>query len=125
MPDWPAAHRPNMLLLLTVSQGRGRSRCSSCRSRRRQHSGSSMICTKPSAGRSMSRRAAAELAADVVKLIRTLTTVAHVAGFDETTLRAELAREKKYVLGAFNHSLNQQTRSSALGLPGPVRGNFS
>ena len=33
-------------------------------------------------------RKAAELAADVIKLIRTLITAAHVAGFDETTLRA-------------------------------------
>jgi len=46
-------------------------------------------------------RKAAELAADVIKLIRTLITAAHVAGFDETTLRAGPAGEKKYVLGAF------------------------
>jgi len=46
-------------------------------------------------------RKAASLAADVVKLIRTLITAAHVAGFDETTLRAGAAGEKKYVHGAF------------------------
>src|SRR5271157_2927339 len=46
-------------------------------------------------------RKAAELAADVIKLIRTLITAAYVAGFDETTLRAGPAGEKKYVLGAF------------------------
>ena len=37
----------------------------------------------------------------MIKLIRTLITAAHVAGFDETTLRAGPAGEKKYVLGAF------------------------
>jgi len=46
-------------------------------------------------------RTAAGLAADVVKLIKTLITAAHVAGFDETTLRAGPAGQKKYVLGAF------------------------
>ena len=46
-------------------------------------------------------RRAAALAADVVRLIRTLITAARVAGFDETTLRAGPAGQKKYVLGAF------------------------
>ncbi|MGH3119768.1 MAG: IS66 family transposase [Streptosporangiaceae bacterium] len=46
-------------------------------------------------------RKAAGLAGGVIKLIRTLITAAHVAGFDETTLRAGPAGEKKYVLGAF------------------------
>ena len=46
-------------------------------------------------------RKAAELAADVVKLIGSLITAARVAGFDETTLRAGPAGTKKYVLGAF------------------------
>jgi transposase len=46
-------------------------------------------------------RTAAELAAGVIKLIRTLITAAHVAGFDETTLRAGPAGQKKYVHGAF------------------------
>ena len=46
-------------------------------------------------------RKAAELAADVVKLIGSLITAARVAGFDETTLRAGPAGQKKYVLGAF------------------------
>ncbi len=44
---------------------------------------------------------AAGAIADVVKLIKTLITAAYVAGFDETTLRAGHAGEKKYVLGAF------------------------
>ncbi|MGH3289040.1 MAG: IS66 family transposase [Streptosporangiaceae bacterium] len=44
---------------------------------------------------------AADAVADVVKLIRTLITAAHVAGFDETTLRAGPAGRKKYVHGAF------------------------
>jgi hypothetical protein len=44
---------------------------------------------------------AAELAAGVIKLIAALITAAHVAGFDETTLRAGPAGQKKYVLGAF------------------------
>jgi len=44
---------------------------------------------------------AAELAADVVRLIRTLITAAAVAGFDETTLRSGPAGDKKYVHGAF------------------------
>jgi hypothetical protein len=46
-------------------------------------------------------RAAAGLAGDVVRLIRTLITAAAVAGFDETTLRSGPAGEKKYVHGAF------------------------
>jgi len=46
-------------------------------------------------------RKAAELAADVIKLIAALITAARVAGFDETTLRAGPAGQKKYVLGAF------------------------
>ena len=46
-------------------------------------------------------RKAADLAADVVRLIRTLITAAAVAGFDETTLRSGPAGEKKYVHGAF------------------------
>jgi transposase len=44
---------------------------------------------------------AAEAVADVVKLIKALITAAYVAGFDETTLRAGRAGEKKHVLGAF------------------------
>jgi transposase len=43
---------------------------------------------------------AAEVIADVVKLIKTLITAAHVAGFDETTLRCGPAGSKKYVLAA-------------------------
>ena len=52
-------------------------------------------------------RKAAELAAYVVKLIASLITAARVAGFDETTLRALPALQKKYVLCAFteNYSL--------------------
>jgi transposase len=46
-------------------------------------------------------RTAAGLAADVIKLIRALITAAYVAGFDETTLRAGPAGDKKYVVGAF------------------------
>ena len=46
-------------------------------------------------------RRAADLVADVLRLIRALITAAHVAGFDETTLRGGPAGEKKYVLGAF------------------------
>ncbi len=46
-------------------------------------------------------RQAARLAAEVVRLIRTLITAAAVAGFDETTLRSGPAGEKKYVHGAF------------------------
>jgi hypothetical protein len=46
-------------------------------------------------------RQAAGLAAEVVRLIRTLITAAAVAGFDETTLRSGPAGEKKYVHGAF------------------------
>ncbi len=45
--------------------------------------------------------AAAGAVADVVKLIKTLITAAWVAGFDETTLRAGRAGQKRYVLGAF------------------------
>jgi hypothetical protein len=44
---------------------------------------------------------AAEVVADVVKLIKTLITAAHVAGFDETTLRCGAAGTKRYVLAAF------------------------
>jgi transposase len=44
---------------------------------------------------------AASVAADVVRLIRALITVAPVAGFDETTLRSGPAGDKKYVHGAF------------------------
>jgi hypothetical protein len=43
---------------------------------------------------------AAEVIADVVRLIKTLITAAHVAGFDETTLRCGPAGQKKYVLAA-------------------------
>ena len=43
----------------------------------------------------------ASLAADVVRLIRTLITASAVAGFDETTLRSGPAGDKKYVHGAF------------------------
>ena len=43
---------------------------------------------------------AAGLIADVVRLIRTLITAAHVAGFDETTLRSGPAGQKRYVLAA-------------------------
>jgi transposase len=46
-------------------------------------------------------RQAAGLAAEAVRLIRTLITAAAVAGFDETTLRSGPAGEKKYVHGAF------------------------
>ena len=46
-------------------------------------------------------RQAASLAADVVRLIRTLITAATVAGFDETTLRSGPAGDRKYVHGAF------------------------
>ncbi len=44
---------------------------------------------------------AADAISDVVKLIRTLISGAHVAGFDETTLRCGPAGQKKYVHGAF------------------------
>jgi transposase len=44
---------------------------------------------------------AADVISDVVQLIRTLITTAHVAGFDETTLRCGPAGTKKYVHGAF------------------------
>jgi len=43
---------------------------------------------------------AAEVIAGVVKLIKTLITAAHVAGFDETTLRCGPAGTKRYVLAA-------------------------
>ncbi|MGI8451956.1 MAG: IS66 family transposase [Streptosporangiaceae bacterium] len=43
---------------------------------------------------------AACVVAGVVKLIKTLITAAHVAGFDETTLRCGPAGQKKYVLAA-------------------------
>ncbi len=43
---------------------------------------------------------AAAVVADVVKLIKTLITAAHVAGFDETTLRCGPAGAKRYVLAA-------------------------
>ncbi|HTQ93810.1 MAG TPA: IS66 family transposase [Streptosporangiaceae bacterium] len=46
-------------------------------------------------------RKAASALAGVIKLIKTLITAAHVAGFDETTLRAGKAGTKKYVQGAF------------------------
>lgn len=56
-------------------------------------------------------------AADV-KLIKTLITAAHVAGFDETTLRCGPAGKKKYVLGAFTDEyslffLGQRTLESS------------
>jgi transposase len=44
---------------------------------------------------------AADVISDVVQLIRALITAAHVAGFDETTLRCGPAGQKKYVHGAF------------------------
>jgi transposase len=47
---------------------------------------------------------AAGTVADVVKLIKTLITAAHVAGFDETTLRCGPAGTKKYVLAAVTES---------------------
>jgi hypothetical protein len=47
---------------------------------------------------------AAEVVADVVKLIKTLITAAYVAGFDETTLRCGPAGCKKYVLAAVTES---------------------
>jgi transposase len=43
---------------------------------------------------------AACVVADVVRLVRTLITAAHVAGFDETTLRCGPAGQKRYVLAA-------------------------
>ena len=43
---------------------------------------------------------AACVVADVVRLIKTLITAAHVAGFDETTLRCGPAGGRKYVLAA-------------------------
>ena len=52
-------------------------------------------------------RKAADLLAGVIKLIKTLITAAHAAGFDETTLRCGQAGQKMYVHGAFTeqHSL--------------------
>ena len=47
---------------------------------------------------------AADVVADVVKLIKTLITATHVAGFDETTLRCGPAGAKKYVLAAVTES---------------------
>ena len=47
---------------------------------------------------------AAAMIADVVKLIKTLITAAHVAGFDETTLRCGPAGTRKYVLAAVTES---------------------
>jgi transposase len=47
---------------------------------------------------------AAEVVADVIKLIKTLITAAYVAGFDETTLRCGPAGQKKYVLAAVTES---------------------
>jgi transposase len=47
---------------------------------------------------------AAEVVADVVKLIKTLITAAFVAGFDETTLRCGPAGAKRYVLAAVTES---------------------
>jgi transposase len=60
---------------------------------------------------------AAELVADVIKLIKTLVTAAYVAGFDETTLRCGPAGAKKYVLAAVTEScslfyLGQRTLES-------------
>jgi transposase len=59
-------------------------------------------------------RTAAGLAAEVVRLIRTLIIAAAVAGFDETTLRSGPAGDKKYVHGAFTEqcsSFHLGTRS--------------
>ena len=46
-------------------------------------------------------RKAADLVSGVIRLITALIIAARVAGFDETTLRAGPAGQKKYVLGAF------------------------
>jgi len=46
----------------------------------------------------------AETLTDVVALIKTLITAAYVAGFDETTLRAGSAGNRKYVLSASTES---------------------
>jgi transposase len=46
----------------------------------------------------------AQAVAEVVAAIRTLITLAHVAGFDETTLRCGSAGTKKYVLSASTES---------------------
>jgi transposase len=51
-------------------------------------------------------RKASSLAAGTVALIRKLIAAAPVAGFDETTLRAGPAGEKKYVHGAFTERLS-------------------
>lgn len=54
-------------------------------------------------------RKTADLAAGVVRLIRTLITAARVAGFDETTLRAGPAGQKMYVHGAFTGQLRSSS----------------
>jgi transposase len=56
---------------------------------------------RPSAGfvHGMLARAAAAVA-EVVDLVKTAVTVAHVAGFDETTLRCGAVGKKRYVLSA-------------------------
>jgi hypothetical protein len=46
----------------------------------------------------------AEVVTDVIKLIKTLITAAHVAGFDETTLRCGPAGTRKYVQAAVTES---------------------
>lgn len=46
----------------------------------------------------------AQAVAEVVAAIRTLITLAHVAGFDETTMRCGSAGTKKYVLSASTES---------------------
>ena len=53
-------------------------------------------------------RKAADAIADVITLIKALITAAYVAGFDETTLRAGPAGQKKYVLGAFTEEYSLQ-----------------
>ncbi len=45
-----------------------------------------------------------------MRLIKTLITVAHVAGLDETMLRTEPARQKKYML---EFTLNTRCRLGA------------
>src|SRR5512142_1647705 len=49
-------------------------------------------------------RKAAGLLAGVIKLIKTLITAAHVAGFDETTLRCGPAGQKMYVHGGVHRA---------------------
>jgi len=49
-------------------------------------------------------RTATDLVSGVIRLIAALVTAARVAGFDETTLRAGPAGQKKYVLGAFTET---------------------